>query len=494
MGIELANDLAQIVPSKFKDRAKRWWDSLPLEKRTSNSMSWANLLGAIRRNFLTAKWLLDHTQEFEEMRFRQKGHEREEPLNFFQHPRIIHTQPPAWDKEINEIICPDIETLQNMAEHYSGSLPVSWMLTEQIAQVLNVKPNTLQPSNSTCRDCPHYGAFVSYKQADYIQIDWDEEDEAKETQEYLAMHIQSNKNPSAYPLRILRYSTTLVSGQRHSREREKFEGEKASQRERSSKEELYWLIRKLGKSADKQETQDPPADLRCKSKSVSGDGMEEPVIVLHTVARISSSSHVAELPSMTDAEGQTIHQARKAWQLPDGLGSLGARALHVRLHVGSLAHEIIRSRLDSGADITLMSEDFWASIPGLPRPKDGICMTLYHLTGQAKVLGYIKTNIYMETKDGEIISFELEAYVVRNMQVPLLLGEDFQSTYELGVQRWSTGHRGVRVGETRHVIPASSAHSVDLGFQIWQASVAKSRKRLLPEIWRKTYQRSKARK
>jgi hypothetical protein len=100
----------------------------------------------------------------------------------------------------------------------------------------------------------------------------------------------------------------------------------------------------------------------------------------------------------------------------------------------------------------------------------------------------------MVTTEGEVVRFELEAYVVRNMKVSLLLGEDFQSAYELGVKRASTGHCEVQVGSSRHIVAASSAHSVDLGFEIRQASMAKSMKCLLPGVWRKTYQRSKARK
>jgi hypothetical protein len=64
--------------------------------------------------------------------------------------------------------------------------------------------------------------------------------------------------------------------------------------------------------------------------------------------------HVAELPSSTNSDGLTIYEACKARQLPDGLGSLGARALHVKVRVGSLLHEVIKARLDSGADITLI--------------------------------------------------------------------------------------------------------------------------------------------
>ncbi|KAJ7622403.1 hypothetical protein FB45DRAFT_1032069 [Roridomyces roridus] len=142
-----------------------------------------------------------------------------------------------------------------------------------------------------------------------------------------------------------------------------------------------------------------------------------------------------------------------------------------------------------------MSEEFWESLvlENKPKPREGVRTKLYRLTGRAKVLGYVKLPLYMETKEKETVLFELEAYVVRNMKVPLLLGEDFQTSYELGVDRWATGASEVRIGKTRHIIPASSSHAVDLGFEIRQASVANSMKRLLPGVWRKTYQRSKAR-
>jgi hypothetical protein len=121
-------------------------------------------------------------------------------------------------------------------------------------------------------------------------------------------------------------------------------------------------------------------------------------------------------------------------------------------------------------------------------------MSLYHLTGQVKVLGYVKCSLYMVSDEGEVVRFDLEAYVTRNMKVPLLLGEDFQSAYKLGIKRSATGHCEVQVRRSRHIIPASSVHSVDLGFEIRQASMAKSMKCLLPRVWHKTYQRSKARK
>ena len=60
------------------------------------------------------------------------------------------------------------------------------------------------------------------------------------------------------------------------------------------------------------------------------------------------------------------------------------------------------------------------------------------------------------------------------MCVPLLLGEDFQTTYELGVTWYATGHCDIHAGQTGLVVKASSAQRVDLGFKIRQAHTTQS--------------------
>lgn len=99
-------------------------------------------------------------------------------------------------------------------------------------------------------------------------------------------------------------------------------------------------------------------------------------------------------------------------------------------------------------------------------------MKLYHLTGNARVLGYVKTQLFAAAMDGTIVSFELEAYVVRDMRVPLLIGEDFQVTYELGLRRHASGRGEVYVGKSGRILPASSASDVDLGFEIRHADTS----------------------
>ena len=101
-----------------------------------------------------------------------------------------------------------------------------------------------------------------------------------------------------------------------------------------------------------------------------------------------------------------------------------------------------------------------------PRLREEMRMKLYHLTGGAKVLGCVKTELYALARDESIVSFELEAYMVRNMNVPILLGEDFQTTYELSVTRYTSGHCYVAIGQSGRVISAASSHNIDLGFEI----------------------------
>ena len=109
-----------------------------------------------------------------------------------------------------------------------------------------------------------------------------------------------------------------------------------------------------------------------------------------------------------------------------------------------------------------------------PPIKEGLRMKLYQLTGQARVLGYIKTTLFVQDMERHYASFNLEAYMVKGMCIPLLLGEDFQSTYELGVKQSVSGHSEIRVGQSNCTFPASSVQQINLGFEIRQAYISQS--------------------
>ncbi|KAJ7205089.1 hypothetical protein C8J57DRAFT_1259106 [Mycena rebaudengoi] len=60
---------------------------------------------------------------------------------------------------------------------------------------------------------------------------------------------------------------------------------------------------------------------------------------------------------------------------------------------------------------------------GPPMIREGHKMTLAQLTDQGTVIkGYTKLRIFMLSTEGEMVESEVEAYVVKGMLVPLLLG------------------------------------------------------------------------
>ena len=61
-------------------------------------------------------------------------------------------------------------------------------------------------------------------------------------------------------------------------------------------------------------------------------------------------------------------------------------------------------------------------------------LNLWQLTDKdSTIQGYVRIPIFMESSDGILLETEAEAYVVPNMTVPILLGEDYHINYELTV-------------------------------------------------------------
>ncbi|KAF9497276.1 hypothetical protein BDN71DRAFT_1387958 [Pleurotus eryngii] len=156
-------------------------------------------------------------------------------------------------------------------------------------------------------------------------------------------------------------------------------------------------------------------------------------------------------------------------QFPEGRSSVGIRALQITAHIRSLETATIEAHLDSGADVTLMSEDFLNTLADPSRIQEGVCMWLYQLTGSARVLGYVRTKLLVHTTTGEVVAFKLEAYVVHGMRVPLLLEEDFQTTYELGVAHQASGQCEVFPSDLSYCLQALSSANMDIGFKVCKA-------------------------
>ncbi|KAF9535945.1 hypothetical protein CPC08DRAFT_612944, partial [Agrocybe pediades] len=116
--------------------------------------------------------------------------------------------------------------------------------------------------------------------------------------------------------------------------------------------------------------------------------------------------------------------------------AVGISVLAMKGYLCSKENEEMDLRLDSCADISLISEECYLSLKNRPKLQQGHKMRLWQVTDKnCSLKGYVHLPVFTKTKEGKIIETEVEAYILPGMTVPILLGEDYQLTYEVAVTR-----------------------------------------------------------
>ncbi|KIY47357.1 hypothetical protein FISHEDRAFT_28570, partial [Fistulina hepatica ATCC 64428] len=114
--------------------------------------------------------------------------------------------------------------------------------------------------------------------------------------------------------------------------------------------------------------------------------------------------------------------------------------------------------LDSGANITLISHDYFVELQAQkksPNLKKGKKLNLYQLTDKAQSMeGYCNLPIFMEADDSQKIRMDTEAYIVKGMSIPILLGEDFMLNYAIGVTRNAVEGSRIHIDNGRFQVSA----------------------------------------
>ena len=213
--------------------------------------------------------------------------------------------------------------------------------------------------------------------------------------------------------------------------------------------------------------------------------------VHHTSAMPEQEHHSPPLTNLPapPPDSEPIRLKRKR-QTPPGFSSLGVSVLSTKGWVAGLDNEKVDLRLDSCADVTLISEDFFKSLKRAPRMQQGMKMQLWQLTDKDESLrGYVRIPIFMETTTGEVVESEAEAYVVPRMTVPILLGEDYQLNYEVGVTRNVETGTKINFAGTSHEITAMRVDRTPDFDRMRQSSLLVSK-----YAKAKTHRRNKARR
>ena len=79
-------------------------------------------------------------------------------------------------------------------------------------------------------------------------------------------------------------------------------------------------------------------------------------------------------------------------------------------------------------------------------------MRLVQLTGDVKCEGYVTLSLYFQLLLGLVRLQNVEAYVLKGLTIPLLIGEDIQTPWDLSMIR-QDGTIYWQVGESDHRIP-----------------------------------------
>ncbi|KAI9069858.1 hypothetical protein FKP32DRAFT_1691241, partial [Trametes sanguinea] len=132
---------------------------------------------------------------------------------------------------------------------------------------------------------------------------------------------------------------------------------------------------------------------------------------------------------------------------PPGCTFLGASATTLPGRINQWDSDPIPIIVDSGSDITLVSQRTLNKLPDSPRVRNGQKVQLVQVTGSATITGYVPLDVYVETKGG-MVKMSIEAYVVKGMTTPMILGNDFADQYSISILR-GEGETTVTFGDAR---------------------------------------------
>ncbi|KZS86564.1 hypothetical protein SISNIDRAFT_491835 [Sistotremastrum niveocremeum HHB9708] len=135
--------------------------------------------------------------------------------------------------------------------------------------------------------------------------------------------------------------------------------------------------------------------------------------------------------------------------------------------------------IDSGSDITLISENTVKSAAYQLKIKQGFRINLLEVTGKSKVTGYVTLPLYFDTNEGPVC-FVVEAYVVKGMATSLLIGNDYSDQYSLSIRR-KEGETYLDFGESNRSVRIANSTSpgpIDDDGKPLKASIKASRSSL----------------
>ena len=110
------------------------------------------------------------------------------------------------------------------------------------------------------------------------------------------------------------------------------------------------------------------------------------------------------------------------------------RATETPVSLNDSGDRPIQIIVDSGSDITLISQKTLNEMVKPPKVRTGQRIKLVQVTGNAIITRYVALDVYFHTREGPVL-VKVEAYVVKGMSALLILGNDFADQYSISLLR-----------------------------------------------------------
>ena len=137
------------------------------------------------------------------------------------------------------------------------------------------------------------------------------------------------------------------------------------------------------------------------------------------------------ISSIANAISKDMKYLKRIFSKPPGTSFLGSKPCIANVTIGKSETKVI---IDSGSDITLISDKLYNSLVPKPSIHKGKSIGLTQVTHKTSICDYVNLDLTFKTDKGPT-SLKVEAYLVKGMSSPLILGNDFAEQYEISILR-----------------------------------------------------------
>ena len=492
--------LGELVPSRLEGDADLWFWSLSARDRRRACTDWGTLRDAISSFYMNRSWLDKQKSRANKAHYREAGHTHETPFNYFIRKKellslvytmsdsevimeIMNNAPKFWTTIVDPHRCKDLSEFAAAIKYHEESLCEEVFSRDgsSIDRRVKILENLIRDQrNSTSRyntgwnsnRNPTSNSSSQYKPArsnligsspNLITPPFPKDDSVVSKGKTPAMkgarpcrHCGSSKhwdNECRYArkgIKQARANLVLFSEEDH---RAQQEYEEAYMSSSSDEEECSELTQDTGKILDENTSQfgevnvcamrvsakctEPSVEASCRLGGLSNLSQDK----LSSMLRRNWDVALGETNRLVNNVSgfiQNLIRLPRIMSRPSGCSFLGAKATSTRAWLGNYGKDSLEIIIDSGADITLISQDALQQLQFKPKIRTGQKINLIQVTGFSSITGYVSLPLYFDTDKGPV-EIEVDAYVVQGMTTPFILGNDFSDQYAISIIRSEDG-------------------------------------------------------